>query len=369
MKTSKVIKKIKKLYKKDFKSTLVEDTFIEFNLKISNNNKTRTAIFKCNKCNNIYQNSSQLEKLKQEGWCNDCLSKINPVKIIKLESSNYKNKISYDTWFRNGRNLEKERTAVFKCNKCLSEYVGNAYDESNDSESSTGFCQKCNTLEDLNKNDFKPKLLNDLGFYDIDSNNKKRYAEFECIKCKHSFIKSVKYMLKIQRELCDLCFSKEQYNEKSKLFRVWMGIKGRTSPQMKKNSPFWRSYGSKKICVCKEWNDFKIFEIWALENNYTDLLSIDRMNNDGDYEPGNCRWTTQMVQSRNTRKIQRRNTSGYRGITSAPNNRWRAQISVNYKRKHLGVFSSKIEAALAYDNYVIKHNLEHTINFSYNKNN
>ncbi len=59
-------------------------------------------------------------------------------------------------------------------------------------------------------------------------------------------------------------------------------------------------YGGRGITICDEWlSDFKIFYDWSVLNNYSDELTIDRINNDGDYEPSNCRWTTMQTQSRN----------------------------------------------------------------------
>ena len=63
-----------------------------------------------------------------------------------------------------------------------------------------------------------------------------------------------------------------------------------------------RGYAGSGISVCPEWDDYSVFAAWALANGYTDALSIDRQDDDGDYEPGNCRWVTNKVQTRNTRR-------------------------------------------------------------------
>lgn len=54
--------------------------------------------------------------------------------------------------------------------------------------------------------------------------------------------------------------------------------------------------------MCKEWEDFERFYLWALENGYSDELTIERKNVDGNYEPGNCEWITWEMQSSNKRK-------------------------------------------------------------------
>ena len=64
----------------------------------------------------------------------------------------------------------------------------------------------------------------------------------------------------------------------------------------------YQNYGARGITICKEWLDsYTSFYTWAMDNNYSDDLSIDRIDVNGNYEPSNCRWVTTKEQARNKR--------------------------------------------------------------------
>ena len=66
------------------------------------------------------------------------------------------------------------------------------------------------------------------------------------------------------------------------------------------NSDNYKRYGYRGIKVCDEWNNsFKSFKTWALANGYDDNLTLDRKDNNGNYEPDNCRWITLIEQQKN----------------------------------------------------------------------
>ena len=67
-----------------------------------------------------------------------------------------------------------------------------------------------------------------------------------------------------------------------------------------RNCKEYRFYGKRGISICQEWlNDFQPFFDWAMKNGYSDDLTIDRINSNGNYEPSNCRWITIQEQQRN----------------------------------------------------------------------
>lgn len=83
----------------------------------------------------------------------------------------------------------------------------------------------------------------------------------------------------------------------TRLFRIWMAMRRRCSYVKAIN---YSRYGGRGITVCKEWEEsFDSFKNWALSNGYSDNLSIDRINNNGIYEPNNCRWSIATVQGNN----------------------------------------------------------------------
>lgn len=86
------------------------------------------------------------------------------------------------------------------------------------------------------------------------------------------------------------------------LYSVWTGMRQRCQNP---NNGGYRNYGDRGIQVCPEWEDPEVFIAWGTQTGYKSGLTLDRIDNDGDYEPGNCRWATPYQQAQNTQKAAR----------------------------------------------------------------
>ena len=209
-------------------------------------------------------------------------------------------------------------------------------------------------------------LIEDLGMlYPAETSKKKyRYGLYKCM-CGNEFEAIIKNVKNGNTSSCG-CYNKRTTTKHGlanhMLYKIWNSMLQRCNNPKDKR---YNDYAGRGISICSEWLDINNF-INDMYPSFKEGLSIDRINNDGNYEPSNCRWVKRTIQSRNTRKLISTNTSGYRGVGwHKSSNAWRAQITINHKNIHLGNFKDVIDAAKAYDQYVIDNNLEHTKNFEY----
>lgn len=107
----------------------------------------------------------------------------------------------------------------------------------------------------------------------------------------------------------------------TRLYGLWQGMHGRC-----KHDP---NYESRGITVCAEWAKFELFAEWAVSAGYQEArtdLSIDRKDNDGDYNPDNCRWADRVTQNRNRRNNNLVTIAG-ETLTVAE---WAERAGINY---------------------------------------
>lgn len=131
-------------------------------------------------------------------------------------------------------------------------------------------------------------------------------------------------------------------------YRAWQKMKSRCSNP---KHPSFPNYGGRGISVCEAWASFLQF--------YEDMgpapegATLDRIDNELGYEPGNCRWASHEIQARNRR--HRLGKSRFTGVYLRHDGRWYAQIMVSGKVKCLGSFAREEDAARARDAEAVKH--------------
>ena len=164
------------------------------------------------------------------------------------------------------------------------------------------------------------------------------FTQYEC-QCRCGTVKNVlASALKSGRSQSCGCYNAENKTvvcgnnfrthgeTKTRLYQIYAGIKKRCYNE---NAQNYKNYGGRGITVCDEWeSSWYAFRDWALLNGYTDALTIDRIDVNGNYEPNNCRWVDKSVQA-NNRRTNRIITYAGESHTIAE---WSKILDVPYKR-------------------------------------
>ena len=217
-----------------------------------------------------------------------------------------------------------QRYGIFKCPACNNDF------KKRFSEVKNNLVKNCPTCS-LNKSSInnqtvykvgeligpnKLLLIKDLGMEYTSSASKKpiRMAMFKCPLCSDNFKSRISAIKNDGVKSCPPCSYKRAADGRSghgltgtKIYKMYRGMLERCYvPEYSS----YKHYGARGITVCNEWlNDVNIFHKWVLSNVIEDSLlgtgngklSIDRIDNDGNYEPSNCRFVTSSVQNRNRR--------------------------------------------------------------------
>lgn len=215
------------------------------------------------------------------------------------------------------------------------------------------------------------ELVEDLGYmYQTDTSKvKRRFGMYKCSHCNNIFkARSDKYYVK-RTESCG-CVRKDKLVEIGKdnathglsehrLYKIWTDMHTRC---YNINSKSYKNYGGRGVVIQPPWkDDFTSFYKWAIDNGYTEELSLDRREVDKGYSEGNCRWVTKCVQAQNTRELMSTNTSGYRGVHFNKGGKYVAAIKANKQMHYLGIFDTAVEAAKAIQEYVIVNGLHNNV--------
>ncbi len=140
-------------------------------------------------------------------------------------------------------------------------------------------------------------------------------------------------------------------------YYIWCAMKARC---LNPKDPSYDYYGGRGITVCEEWQEDFMSFFDDMGPRPSGKHSLDRVDNNGDYEPGNCKWATKQEQTHNRRV--RAHSTNYTGVhLDNKTKRYRVYLKNNYKQIYIGTFDTEREAVVARDKYIITNNLPHQL--------
>ena len=210
------------------------------------------------------------------------------------------------------------------------------------------------------------KIIKDLGYFKKEKHHAQaaHYVLAACEKCGKEKIRSLQ-QARLSKG-CRKCFSGKSnivHNDsKTKLYHRYYAIKKRC---YSKDSKDYKYYGGRGIKMSDEWkNDWLSFKKWAYDNGYYEgtNLTIDRIDNNGNYCAENCRFVDRVKQAHNQR-VRKTSKVGLIGVNKNKlNSKWYSTCMHNGKRIQFGGFLTSKEAVDARNEYIKKHHLNLRMN-------